>query len=139
MTEPSKAALRKASEILGYAYPLHSDLTSISNLARHLDAESEAAREALAAVSEARLDRFTRRHILPESRPTVRDVLRGHLPACGEIVLTGMENALRDAGLLKETGDRLEIGPRGFRVYNMTTDADTGYYKRIKRKETDCD
>lgn len=106
MTEdqPSEAALRKACEVLNWRYPAGSLRDSVILLARHFDAEDKAAREAFArCIPNGSSAPFIRRHILPDPKPTVADIVEKFMPGCGPFSVS-LANALRDAGLLREDG-----------------------------------
>ena len=97
--QPSEAALRKACEVLNWRYPAGSLRDSVILLARHFDAEDKAARGAVNSDHWGLLA-FTRRHILPDPKPTVLSILRD----CNYRTPADQVQALRDAGLLREGG-----------------------------------
>jgi len=104
--QPSEAALRKACEVLGWAncaYANGSDIhCAIQHLARHFATEDKAAWEAITSLwPEQRLIDFARRHILPDPKPTVIDVVERWRGTPGRTT-EALETLLRDAGLLKE-------------------------------------
>ena len=104
MTEdhPSEAALKKACEVLGCNYPLNKQDMSVIRLARHFDAEDKAAREAFArCIPGGSSAPFIRRHILPDPKPTVADVVERWRETPGR-TSERLSAMLRDAGLLRE-------------------------------------
>ena len=106
--QPSEAALRKACEVLGCNYPLNKQDMSVIRLARHFDAEDKAAREAFARCipggsSAPFIRRHIRRHILPDPKPTVADVVERWRDTPGRTT-EALASMLRDAGLLREGG-----------------------------------
>lgn len=106
MTEdqPSEAALRKAYEVLNWRYPAGSHGGSVILLARHFDAEDKAAREAFArCIPGGSSAPFIRRHILPDPKPTVADVVERWRETPGR-TSERLSAMLRDAGLLREDG-----------------------------------
>lgn len=108
--QPSKAAMRKARDVLRYPYPdpgrAYAD--AVMRLARHFDDEDKAARDALGPIESlytrlGGLEVFAERHILPDPKPTVDSVLDkwAMMPESNANDLVQM---LRDAGLLREDG-----------------------------------
>jgi len=93
--QPSEAALRKACEVLELE-GLDASSYTVALLARHFDAEDKAAREAVEGKIGGWED-FTRRHILPDLKPTLRSILLDE-----SLNVEGKERAIRDAGLLRE-------------------------------------
>jgi hypothetical protein len=98
--QPSEAALRKACEVLEYTYRefISKESDTVRLLARHFDAEDKAARE---AWDSGEMWSFFRRHILPDPKPTVEQVVAGVFGAYGCSPQTVVQ-ALREAGLLRE-------------------------------------
>ena len=103
--QPSEQALRKACEVLGWNYRLfqtddlfHRERRAVADLARHFDAEDKAARAALDICVSTTVYDFTHRHVLPDPKPALEDILRAHV----RVANARLMQALRDAGLLRE-------------------------------------
>ncbi len=102
--QPTKAALRKACEVLDWPYDTSRNIRAVVALARYFDAEDRAAREALTGDAGwiiRPVTEFTRRHILPDPKPTLADVVERWRITPGR-TSEALADMLRDAGLLWE-------------------------------------
>lgn len=99
--QPSEAALKKACEVLKRNYSREDCRFGVTiNLARHIDAEDKAARDAQRQWSISAFSAFTRRHILPANPVTFESVFE--LWRDTGYGVNGLATMLRDAGLLRE-------------------------------------
>ena len=102
--QPSEAALRKACEVLELE-GLDASCYTVALLARHFDAEDRLAREAVTGHDgmACATHEYAKRHILPDPKPTVADVVEAWRETPGR-TSESLSAMLRAAGLLREDG-----------------------------------